>query len=230
MIHSLSNSYQVELLTNSWNRCWGNLTCSSNDDLRDLIIWMYSDPRRHYHNINHLIGCITTVKQYMKYMEFPYMVELAFWVHDLVYDVTSRGNELASCTYFFSQIENSKHIYFKTPDEYIDFKSQITFNVLATAHMIEDSIYSCNDNMFMADIDLITLGADDPTFQDYCHKIRKEYSVFSDHEYYMGRKKFFQSLLDRGFIYQTARFILEYEKDALRNINGELDKINKLLS
>ena len=218
MIYSMPSTYQNELLTNSWDRCWNDVFYSNNQ-LRDIIIWMYSDPRRHYHNVNHLIGCISTfrIPKIVQLAKNPQMLELGLWVHDLVYDVDSSTNEADSVKLFLSLADIDDR-WFNVLNDY----------VLATTH---STLYN-NDTDYdlIADIDLITLSAETRIFDAYCKKIRQEYIATSDKIYYTERYKFLVNLHSRGFIFRTEYFKNEYEDLALTNIYNEICRLYNYLS
>jgi len=61
----------------------------------------------------------------------------------------------------------------------------------------------------------------------YAKNIRKEFSMFSESDYIIGRVKFLRSLLNKPEIYHTDVFIKKYEIGARVNVLDELTKLIK---
>lgn len=227
----MSDSYQVELLHNSWNRCWSIMASQQNDILRDVIIWKYSDPRRYYHNISHLIGCIHELKHALTHIQVqnPLLLELALWIHDIENEVTPLHipNETASIL-FFVEMSKQYPLYFGYTEDFNNKLYSLSQLVMSTTHTLSntDSI----EHKLICDIDLVTLGSDETAFSSYCSKIRKEYVMYTDTEYYSGRLKILSGFLNRGFIYRTEYYKDTYESVAIHNLSNEIKRIEGILN
>ncbi|MEM9884642.1 MAG: hypothetical protein AAF849_02035 [Bacteroidota bacterium] len=54
----------------------------------------YTGPDRHYHNLDHLSTMFGILESLA--LEHPYLVRLAVWFHDLIYDIHRKDNEAKS--------------------------------------------------------------------------------------------------------------------------------------
>lgn len=82
-----------------------------------------------------------------------------------------------------------------------------------------------NDINSFTDTDLCILGKDQQSYRAYCSNIRKEYAVYDDDSYMAGRKKVLQHFLAMGRIFKTEYFYNRFEKQAIANLNKELEDI-----
>jgi len=221
----ISDAFQSELLTNSWKRCWEDTTHVKNDLLRDTIIWKYSEPCRYYHNISHLVGSLLVLKEVYKLADNPQLVELAIWVHDVIYSTTISNNEYMSACFFHDECKKLGVEWANSISHIIKYCNTL---VLATAHTIDKDI--SNDAKLICDIDLVTLGADDYTFGEYCNKIRKEYSAVADEVYYPERLRIIKTFLHRGGIYKTPYFVEKYESSAIDNLSCEIVRLKGIIN
>lgn len=219
-------AYEQELLTNSWNRCWGNIFQTPNDELRDFIIWKYCDPRRKYHNISHLIGCISIFRSVNYLTNDPSLLELAIWIHDLENEPLSKNNERHSIDIFLKNCTIYKSIQYIT--NFNDVRNKLIELVMATNHK-NSFEFGTQDQKLICDIDLVTLGSMDDEFKSYCQKIRQEYFMVPDTDYYHNRLSLLTYFLTRGFIYRTPYFIELCEEVAIKNLTNEINRIKIIL-
>jgi predicted metal-dependent HD superfamily phosphohydrolase len=228
---SMSVDYQQEFLDNSWRRSWEDVFGTKGTDLKDQLIWMYSNPNRYYHNISHLIGSLQTLKEYHACVDKRNRLELAIWLHDAVCNPIRTDNEVASVEVFYDHLYGkdiciTEEIVLGSLEKSGVF-ADVSNYIRATQHKLPIKGSHVNENL-ICDIDLVTLGADEETFNSYCFKIRREYKMFSDNEYYGGRLKILHDFLDRGFIYRTDFFKARYEEKAIQNLTKEIDRIRPL--
>ncbi|AOP33158.1 hypothetical protein A0128_04390 [Leptospira tipperaryensis] len=79
-------------------------------------------------------------------------------------------------------------------------------------------------NLFL-DADLSILGEEWDLYSGYCKNIRKEYSIYSDSDYRVGRGKVLKYFIDMDRIYKTDYFFERYEKRAKENLRTELKNL-----
>jgi predicted metal-dependent HD superfamily phosphohydrolase len=217
-------AYEQELLSNSWSRCWPVFTDRPLHQMRDTVIWKYCDPRRHYHNISHLIGCITMLGLVRHLADEPALLELALWIHDLESDPTSTQNERRSLSTFFTHY----NAYINLPYIDNDVRNKLIELVMTTTHNTSFD-FGSQDQKLICDIDLVTLGGMESDFEIYCHKVRKEYFMFSDDVYYINRLSLLTYFLTRGFIYRTPYFRERCEAQAIKNLTNEINRVKLIL-
>lgn len=221
---TLSTAFQEELLTNSWRRCWDNVFHVDNDLLRDTVIWRYSEPIREYHNISHLIGCLLEFKAVRKLATNPESVELSLWFHDAIYNIHSSTNESDSANLLRGSIFSSvPDVLTKQHEKTATYCANL---ILATMHNVTPRTA---DAKLICDIDLITLGADETTFNEYCDKIRREYAKIEDEKYYPERLKILSLFIDKDCIFYTKYFHGKYEKTARKNIKNEIHRLKGVI-
>lgn len=75
---------------------------------------------------------------------------------------------------------------------------------------------------YLLDVDLSVLGKDTQTYLGYTKQIRKEYSIYPDFLYNLGRKKVLQHFLELENIFKTEDFRDKYESQARKNIEFEI--------
>src|SRR4051794_22476684 len=62
----------------------------------DRLVAAYSEPHRHYHNLEHIAEMLRVVDRLSKFAADPDAVRLAVWFHDAVYDPRAKDNEKLS--------------------------------------------------------------------------------------------------------------------------------------
>lgn len=199
------------------------------------IIDTYSQPDRHYHNLNHIIKCLDQVTSIFdnpmyplndEYIRYGKLLKIAILYHDYVYRLYNHNNEKESANIAraamiccgYSQIRNV------TGPSDIDI---VTSLILSTTHdplhlpTYHDGIKLCAK--IMCDIDLYQLGSDYYDFWYNEDLIRKEYAVIPEEMYQPERCKILKRFLDRG-IYYTKSFGEKHELKARYNIQSVLAK------
>ena len=171
------------------------------------ILNYYSSENRYYHNLNHLTNI---------YSELPILndsIEFAIFYHDIIYDIKKKDNE------YQSALLCKKRLLDLNVDE--EVIKEATKLVIETKNHNPSSL----NNALFLDADLSILGKDYKTYQHYTKMIRLEYSLFSDYEYYEGRKKVLEKFLKKDRIYKSNYFYRKYELQARKNILKELYQI-----
>lgn len=172
----------------------------------------YSNPKRHYHNLDHLedlLEQLILVQDEIK--NWPVLL-FTFYYHDIVYDSTKNDNE-----------EKSAELAVKRLIEIGLKENEINLcysQIVATKGHAESQD---SDTNFFTDADLSILGRPPADYKSYYEKIRKEYAVYPDSIYIEGRKKVVQDFLSMHRIYKTEYFYAKYEKQARKNLARELE-------
>jgi predicted metal-dependent HD superfamily phosphohydrolase len=196
-----------ETLRPKWNDLCHRLNISNNQDLFNDIANHYSEPHRAYHTIVHVDNCLKELNQIKPLLSNPEAVELAIWLHDIIYTIGKNDNEEKSAEFArgFCQKNNLSS----------DFTKQVETHILATKHISPSSDL---DSQYLADIDMAILGQTPDIFDKYEEKIYLEYStVYSKADYQKGRIDFLQTVL-KNPIYLTDYFKNKYQQLAEDNI------------
>jgi predicted metal-dependent HD superfamily phosphohydrolase len=59
----------------------------------DELVRKYTEPHRHYHNLNHINTCLIAFDQTVDNISDKFCVEVAIWFHDVIYDPQKGDNE-----------------------------------------------------------------------------------------------------------------------------------------
>lgn len=178
------------------------------------LVNLYSESHRHYHNLYHVNGCLDTFDRISQMLEDPFSVEAAIWFHDVIYDPKSNKNEARSAEYAQAFLSAT------TVDP--ETISKIIHLICLTQH---PSNPSTDDEKYLIDIDLSTLGAEPSQYDRYEVWIRKEYAYVPGFLYKKGRKKLLQAFLNCKPIYRTPYFRERLEDQARANIHKALDNL-----
>lgn len=178
------------------------------------IFTKYSEPKRFYHNIEHIEAVVTELKEVKDKIEDWDTIMLAVFYHDIIYKASSNSNEEDSAKLAMQRLSEIKY-----PAEKI---AKCAHLIMATKnHQFSEDA----DTNWLTDADLAILGQNPETYQTYADNIREEYTRYPDFLYNSGRKKALQHFLQMNSIYKTEHFINKYEKQARINIQNELMSI-----
>jgi predicted metal-dependent HD superfamily phosphohydrolase len=191
-----------------------------------MLTTLYTQPHRHYHNINHINDCLVELENLPKDMLHLFernVVETAIWWHDAVYNPYSKKNEQTSADMF------DAYIGVETP-----FAYAVRQAILATAnHTITQKanplFYIDNElplvTEVMLDIDLSGFGKSWEICKQNADNIRKEYYNTEDFEFYQGRLKFLEAISQRESLYYTDVFRDMYHEQSRENLRLDLAEI-----
>jgi predicted metal-dependent HD superfamily phosphohydrolase len=176
----------------------------------------YSTPKRHYHNLGHVLDCLEMLRRFRYAAQEECLIETAIWFHDCIYDTSRHDNEERSAEVTYNTLLDA------SVDE--GFSRGVASMVLATKRHLSPN----PDTRLLIDIDLSILGRPWKEFDMYERKIRLEYRQYSDAEYAAGRKAALESFIDNGSrpsIYLTKQFRSVFESTALENIARSIARL-----
>lgn len=171
-----------------------------------LLSELYSEPGRHYHNLDHVRDCLAQLDEVREYLRDADAAELALWFHDAVYVLTAHDNELRSALLF------DRLLGVHLPTERAD---RIHTMIMATVHPSEARD---DDSRFVADIDLSGFALPRPDFLRASGSLRRECLHLTDSQFQLGTLAFFKKMLARPSIYRTEYFRATHEQPARRNL------------
>ncbi|MEJ2693349.1 MAG: N-methyl-D-aspartate receptor NMDAR2C subunit [Candidatus Thiodiazotropha sp.] len=171
----------------------------------------YSEPHRHYHTIEHIKSCLESFDLIKGDLKNPEIVELALWLHDVIYDPKKNNNEEMSARF-------AKDLLNRVGS---DSTNSYSTNELikATKH---PSTPTSHDQKYIIDIDLSILGAAPEIYDKYSSQIRREYSHIPSFLYKKGRRKVLESFLSQNTIFHTEHFFSTFENLARNNLEREI--------
>jgi len=168
----------------------------------------YTELHRRYHNISHPTKMIEIGQAVYDLTDAQIA---AIWYHDVIYVPGDKLNEENSAKLFMRHFEPR---WSKERKFHLELVTSI---ILDTKHHLPSS----EEAKAVLDLDLLGLGN---TFQDYWRtaiSLREEYYAFSDEQWYIGRTKFLESMLERDIIFWTD-FGSTYDGPARLNMQREL--------
>ncbi|MCF3650040.1 HD domain-containing protein [Synoicihabitans lomoniglobus] len=203
----------------AWDRLWGRWGVAANTDVWFArITAAYGEPRRHYHNLQHVDACLEQAEALQETASDIDAVRAALWFHDVVYDPKSHTNEQDSALLFqeFAQA--------------VGLGADRVCEVQRLIELTAGHVVAVNDRngAVMADADLAVLGASAEAYRDYADAIRSEYAFVEESNYARGRREVLERFLERSVIYQTSWMRDRYEQQARLNLRSEIEKLSLL--
>jgi len=196
---NLIEKYSTNKLFNE--ECWLEIEAS------------YSQQSRYYHNLKHLEAMFFELENSTLKVHNLDTLQFSIFYHDIVYNSLKSDNEHQSALLFYKRISNTTFPYLE------ECRTQIE---LTKAHLKSDD----NNTNILMDLDLSILGKSSNEYQTYRENIRKEYHIFPNFLYGLGRKNVLKSLLSQDAIYKTEFFQQKYEAQARINLKRELSELS----
>jgi predicted metal-dependent HD superfamily phosphohydrolase len=179
-----------------------NLADQSFEEIRQH----YAEPGRFYHTLDHVQFVLQTIETLSGQARHVNAVQLAGWLHDVIYDSRASDNEERSADY-------AERLCAKLS--------------LPVGRLVADSIRKTKthdagadaDAQVLLDADLAILGASEAEYRLYAANIRREYAWVPEADYRLGRRRVLQSFLSRPRIFH---FLCRLEEPARRNLAAEI--------
>jgi predicted metal-dependent HD superfamily phosphohydrolase len=179
---------------------------------RQELVTRYSEPHRHYHNLEHISMLFATAAGHGIRLSVPQM--LAIWYHDAIYDPTMKDNEEKSNQLFLAHHAGTL---------IKDYTVRVSNIIIDTKYHRSDD----HESQVILDLDLCGFGYDYDTFKYTTSLIRKEYNHLPEEVWVANRKLFLESMLNRNYIFHTNWGRDYYEIKARKNIEKELLTLDK---
>lgn len=208
--------HEIQELEKHWHRTigWMNADNGKHFEARhtkrvlEMLIEKYTEPHRRRH------GCIHILEMLDKYQSIKgedYIIMLAIWFHDAIWNAGSKINEENSIIFMRKCMKMMGASIFDA--------SRVEKLILATKHDKIETDFKC---MLIADLDIFCLGKSAKEFNADRKLIRKEYSMTDEHIFEIETSNFFKSFLQAkpDTIFYNKDFIEEYGKQALENIRS----------
>lgn len=174
----------------------------------------YQAKDRHYHNLTHLENLLYHLKAQRQRCSDWHATIFAIAYHDIVYNTLRQDNEEKS-----AQLAQQRLSAINIPEARIRLVYDM---IMATQkHPVSEN----EDINLFTDADLSILGAPWEVYETYTRQIRKEYAIYPDLVYRLGRRKVLEHFLAKNTIYKTTAFVEHYELQARANLRQELNSI-----
>ena len=148
----------------------------------------YCEPGRFYHTLGHIEQMLSTVDGLSYHVRNLGSVQLAVWLHDVIYDSRANDNEERCADYAVRLCESLR----------------LTNGPIVAALILKTKTHDPGDDpdaKVLLDADLAILGASEADYRRYAHAIRQEYAWVPEAEYRPGRRKVLEHFLKRPQIY-----------------------------
>lgn len=184
------------------------------------IIDAYTRDDRHYHNITHISNMLANLNNFNLNPIERIKLHYSILYHDVIYDPESDNNEEDSAVYFMRDLMNGNIEYNKNIISATDLGSVVWVMIHSTKHHNPTSDM-CK---YLIDLDLWEL-TDNNRYKENVKLIRKEYNMFSDKEFKIGRIEWISYMLHKKQIFYTDYCIENgFEELARKNLQAELDE------
>lgn len=212
VIRALHRKVVREELWQRFSSFWQRLDSTSDVEyVFNVFFAKYDEVHRKYHTWQHLLEALECFDQLRYLCENPDAVELALWLHDVVYDIGAKYNE-----------ERSAEFARTWCDSVGDVRRQIMRLIMVTKHDCEPTNI---DEQVMLDCDLWIFSADKERWQESCEQVRDEYAVVSDEVYNERRSAILGRFVDRDQLYWTD-YMRKREERARDNLDWEIMRLN----
>lgn len=183
--------------------------------LRPMLMEMYMDPKRHYHNLYH-INDMLNICNYSS-IGTHNTIGLMIWYHDAIYDATRTDNEERSAELAESHLKDKINS---------DELRTIVNGILLTKHQFSSPFVERTYSVLL-DADLAILSHE-WLYKAYSRNIRLEYSHVNDVDYAKGRSDFLKKMIARPEIYSS---LVGVKRDSIarKNMNEELESLKVYL-
>lgn len=199
----------------SWRRMWSELGAPGDGlALMERLLDAWSEPQRRYHTLQHLGDCVAQLEANLGAARYPAEVEFALWMHDAVYDVKGKDNELRSAQWATRELRALGQ-----SQEVID---RVHGLIMATCH---DALPRTPDEQLLVDVDLSILAAPPARFDDYEAQVREEHAWVPGWVFRRNRSELLAQLLSRGSLFNTAAFRDNHEAQARANLQRSISAL-----
>ncbi len=201
-----------------WQQTLQNLRVdrvASEQSFTDLVK-AYSTSDRHYHTLKHINHVLRTIDTLQAYAQDLPAVQLAAWLHDVIYNTQAQDNEQRSADYAGELLSN-----LSIPTKTIATVTRLILNT--KNHQAATDDY---DSQVLLDADLAILATNPEEYQEYAHAIRQEYAWLSECEYITGRQQVLAHFLRQQRIYHTPLMFEIAEQSARSNLQTEIQTLD----
>ncbi len=182
------------------------------------LVARWSQPHRHYHDLNHLGAVLAMVDEHAAWANDPHAVRLAAWFHDAVYAPRRHDNEEASAALARGALRELRVS--------ADRVNEVVRLVRLTEH--HDPALGDRNGELLCDADLSVLATDPEAYRHYAHRIRLEYAHITDAAFRAGRVGVLRRLLALPSLYHVPALVAAWEAPARENLRRELAALTNI--
>lgn len=212
-VHPPSSSQPLD--RERWKALCHRFRCAACDDHFLVLEAAYSQRHRHYHTATHMLECLDLLDRVGDTAVRRDEVELAIWLHDVVYVPWRDDNEERS-----AEVADR---WLRACDDAEAVGERVRGLILATRHVEPPASH---DEALLQDVDLGVLGAAPERYDEYEAQIRREYGRVPSAVFRSRRAKILRSFLERRSVYSTAWFLEHREAAARSNLQRALERLH----
>ena len=206
----IENQLAMDALSGRWRELC--LRCGvESDEEWNLLLSHYNEAGRGYHTLSHIADCLMTFDRHPGLALHPDALEMAIWLHDVIYDPRAVDNEEKSAAHAEEFLADS------------EISREVAGLILATRHSEESP--PPGDASLIVDIDLSILGAEPFIYDRYAAAIRREYQHVPNEAYASGRAAVLSKFLARPRIFTNHAFAEAFEEPARENLREEIRRL-----
>jgi predicted metal-dependent HD superfamily phosphohydrolase len=191
------------------------------------LLQRWSEPRRRFHNVRHLVGVITRVDELTEETHSPNLVRLAAWYHGTVFDSSPETldqahggeDEQASADFAYDDL-----LGLGVPEVNAERVRRLIRRL--DRHTPDPTN---PDTAVLCDADLAMLAVEPQRYRAYLDDISAEYEHVPRREFLEARRRILVRLLARKALF-VSPMSERWEEPARQNIAAELARITKELS
>lgn len=189
----------------------------TDDEYLVLSTWkelerFYTQKHRYYHTLQHIAHVYSLLERQQHNITDWQVIRWSIFYHDIIYDANKKDNEERSAI--------------KMKQVALSFGVNSGITERAYQQIIATKLHEIsldNDTNLLLDADLSILGYSWEEYEAYAKNIRKEYSIYPDFMYNMGRRKVLKHFLQMENIFKTSTFQADFEQNARKNLEMELN-------
>lgn len=177
-----------------WNALWNRLGAQGRPDvvLAELEA-AYGASGRHYHTLGHVDRMVEEFLALGPVADNPEAVELALWMHDVVWSPDATEAEAASAAWARERLAPRG-----VSAALLDCMTEL---ILATRH--HASPPASRDEALVRDLDLLMFAAPPEVFDRCTDMIRQEYGHLPDDAWRTGRARVLRTFLERPVLFHS---------------------------
>jgi predicted metal-dependent HD superfamily phosphohydrolase len=207
----------MKLRAEEWEDLWKRIGAQGDSEKWfRRISEAYGEKQRAYHNAEHIAECLEELRKVPAAASGGSRdeVEMALWLHDVVYDPKRTDNEEQSAAFAREICREGK-----LPEELAQRVEEL---ILVTKH---NGAPADADGDLVVDIDLSILGKPTERFWRYERDVRTEYAFVPEEVFRLKRAEILETFLRRESIYHASAFRERYEKKARENLRASIARL-----
>lgn len=182
------------------------------DALGEALIGAWDEPHRSYHDRTHLVWLLDEADRLGPRIQDRVFVGYAIWFHDAVYQPGESDNEAVSADWARAFLAATH-----------DLAARVGRAIEMTRDHAEGEAES--DAALFLDMDIAILGAASETYRRYAAGVRREFGVYPDAAFSVGRARFLEKQLARKRTFRTDYYEKGLGESARANMAWELEEM-----